>query len=104
MKMKAMHLSTHERTMTALMTPDMANCAGNVHGGTMLKFLDPVTYAYTSRYGGELVTFLASVNDMGKSSMEIGIKVIAENIQTEELRHANSFRLVGCPPAVARPR
>ena len=108
--MKAMHLSTHELTMTVLMTPDMANFSGNVHGGTILKFLDQVAYACASRYAGryvvtlsvdqvmflqaihvgELVTFLASVNYVGTSSMEIGIKVIAENIQTQELRHANS--------------
>ena len=108
--MKAMHLSSHELTMTVLMTPDMANFSGNVHGGTILKFLDQVAYACASRYAGryvvtlsvdqvmflqaihvgELVTFLASVNYVGTSSMEIGIKVIAENIQTQELRHANS--------------
>jgi acyl-CoA hydrolase len=39
---------------------------------------------------GELVTFLASVNHTGTSSMEIGIKVVAENIRTQVLRHANS--------------
>jgi acyl-CoA hydrolase len=39
---------------------------------------------------GELVTFLASVNHTGTSSMEIGIKVVAENIRTQEVRHANS--------------
>jgi acyl-CoA hydrolase len=39
---------------------------------------------------GELVTFLAAVNHTGTSSMEVGIKVIAENIQTQLLRHANS--------------
>jgi acyl-CoA hydrolase len=39
---------------------------------------------------GELVTFLAAVNHTGTSSMEIGIKVIAENIRTQALRHANS--------------
>jgi acyl-CoA hydrolase len=108
--MKAMQLSSHELTMTVLMTPDMANFSGNVHGGAILKFLDQVAYACASRYAGryvvtlsvdqvmflqaihvgELVTFLASVNYVGKSSMEIGIKVIAENIQTQELRHANS--------------
>ena len=38
---------------------------------------------------GELVTFLASVNYTGKSSMEVGIKVIAENIRTQEVRHVN---------------
>ncbi|MEE8613841.1 MAG: hotdog domain-containing protein, partial [Roseateles sp.] len=39
---------------------------------------------------GELVTFLASVNHTGTSSMEVGIKVVAENIRTQETRHVNS--------------
>src|SRR5690606_33033916 len=93
-----------------LMTPDMANFSGNVHGGTILKLLDQVAYACASRYAGryvvtlsvdqvmfrqpihvgELVTFLASVNHTGTSSMEVGIKVLAENIRTQEVRHANS--------------
>jgi acyl-CoA hydrolase len=96
--------------MTVLMTPDMANFSGNVHGGTILKLLDQVAYACASRYAGcyvvtlsvdqvtfrqpihvgELVTFMASVNYTGNSSMEIGIKVIAEDIRTQVVRHANS--------------
>ena len=102
--------SIHELTMTVLMTPDMANFSGNVHGGTILKFLDSVAYACASRYSGsyvvtlsvdqvmflepihvgELVTFLASVNYTGTSSMEIGIRVVTENIQQRTERHANS--------------
>jgi acyl-CoA hydrolase len=39
---------------------------------------------------GELVTFLSSVNHTGSSSMEIGIKVVAENIQSRVVRHVNS--------------
>jgi len=39
---------------------------------------------------GELVTFLAAVNHVGSSSMEIGIKVLAENIRTQKTRHVNS--------------
>ena len=105
-----MDLPAHQLTMTVLMTPDMANFAGNVHGGTILRFLDQVAYAGASRYaaryvvtlsvdqvvfrqplhGGELVTFLAAVNHTGTSSMEIGIKVLAENIRTQAVRHANS--------------
>lgn len=105
-----MNPSAHQLTMTVLMTPDMSNFAGNVHGGTILKFLDQVAYACASRYAGryvvtlsvdqvvfrqpihvgELVTFLAAVNYTGTSSMEIGIKVIAENIRTQAVRHANS--------------
>jgi acyl-CoA hydrolase len=105
-----MDLPTHQLTMTVLMTPDTANFAGNVHGGTILKLLDQVAYACASRYAGryvvtlsvdqvmfrqpihvgELVTFLASVNHSGTSSMEVGIKVIAEEIRTKSVRHVNS--------------
>ena len=105
-----MNLPAHQLTMTVLMTPDMANFAGNVHGGTILKFLDQVAYACASRYAGryvvtlsvdqvmflqpihvgELVTFLASVNHTGTSSMEVGIKVIAEDIRNQSVRHVNS--------------
>ncbi|MBT9495524.1 MAG: acyl-CoA thioesterase [Paucibacter sp.] len=105
-----MTVPVHELSMTVLMTPDMANFSGNVHGGTVLKFLDQVAYACASRYAGcyvvtlsvdqvmfrqpihvgELVTFLASVNHTGTSSMEVGIKVLAENIRTQVTRHANS--------------
>jgi acyl-CoA hydrolase len=106
----AMQETTHQLSMTILMTPDMANFAGNVHGGTILKYLDQVAYACASRYAGqyvvtlsvdqvmfrqpihvgELVTFLASVNYTGRTSMEIGIKVITEDIRKQVVRHANS--------------
>ncbi|APV36064.1 MULTISPECIES: acyl-CoA thioesterase [Acinetobacter] len=99
-----------ELTMSVLMTPDMANFSGNVHGGTILKLLDQVAYACASRYSGsyvvtlsvdkvtfkepiyvgELVTFLASVNHVGKTSMEIGIRVEAQHIQKRTVRHTNS--------------
>ena len=105
-----MDLPAHQLTMTVLMTPDTANFAGNVHGGTILKLLDQVAYACASRYAGryvvtlsvdqvmfrqpvhvgELVTFLASVNHTGRSSMEVGIKVLAEDIPTRRQRHVNS--------------
>jgi len=41
-------------------------------------------------YVGELVTFLASVNYTGSSSMEVGVKVVAENIRSQDSRHVNS--------------
>jgi acyl-CoA hydrolase len=105
-----MDLPAHQLTMTVLMTPETANFAGNVHGGHVLKLLDQVAYACASRYAGryvvtlsvdqvtfrepimvgELVTFLASVNYTGTSSMEIGIKVLAEHIRTQATRHVNS--------------
>ncbi|HUG59351.1 MAG TPA: acyl-CoA thioesterase [Candidimonas sp.] len=105
-----MDLPVHQLTMTVLMTPDTANFSGKVHGGSILKLLDQVAYACASRYAGryvvtlsvdqvmfrqpikvgELVTFLASVNHTGNSSMEIGIKVIAEDIRDKVVRHVNS--------------
>lgn len=39
---------------------------------------------------GELVTFLASVNFTGRTSMEIGVKVITEDIRHKVVRHTNS--------------
>ena len=100
----------HTLSMSVLMTPDKANFSGNVHGGDLLKLLDQVAYACASRYCGgyvvtmsvdqvifkqsipvgTLVTFLASVNFTGKTSMEVGIKVIAENIQKGIATHTNS--------------
>ncbi|MDD5272911.1 MAG: acyl-CoA thioesterase [Methylovulum sp.] len=97
-------------TMTVLMTPDMANFSGNVHGGSLLKLLDQVAYACAAKYCknyvvtaaldqvffkqhvnvGELVTFYARVNHVGRSSMEVGVKVVAEHLRTYEKRHTTS--------------
>jgi hypothetical protein len=74
--------------MTILMTPDMSNFAGNVHGGLLLNYLDQVAYTCATRYArnyavtlsvdqvvfrepihiGELVTLQASVNWTGRTS------------------------------------
>ncbi len=96
--------------MTELMTPDMANFSGNVHGGCLLKLLDRVAYACAARYCGhyvvtasldnvyfaspmqvgELANFMANVNYTGRTSMEVGVKVMAEDLHTRELRHTAS--------------
>lgn len=96
--------------MAEVMTPDTANFAGNVHGGHILKLLDEVAYACASRYSGhyvvtlsvdqvlfkkpvhvgQLVSFLARVNYVGRTSMEVGVKVIAEDLLTGEKTHTNS--------------
>jgi acyl-CoA hydrolase len=100
-------MSEKRLLMTVLMSPDMANFSGHVHGGAMLRLLDQVAYACASRYSGsyvvtvsvdqvvfrepvhvgELVTFRASVNYTGRTSMEIGIRVEAENIRERTSRH-----------------
>ncbi|HEY9310783.1 MAG TPA: acyl-CoA thioesterase [Williamsia sp.] len=96
--------------MSVLMTPDMSNFSGNVHGGALLRLLDQVAYACASRYAqtyvvtisvdrvifrepihvGELITFSASVNYTGRTSMEIGIRVDSEDVRAGTLRHVNS--------------
>lgn len=102
----------HDRhlSMTVLMTPEMVNFSGKVHGGHILKLLDQVAYSCATRYSGhycvtlsvdqvyfrepifvgELVTFLGCVNYTGKSSMEVGVKVIAENTRDRSRRHVMS--------------
>ena len=113
--------------MTLLMTPDKVNFSGKVHGGEILRLLDTVAYSCAARYSGhyvvtlsvnrvlfkepinvgDLVSFYASVNYTGRTSMEIGIKVMAEDLKTNNVRHCNScyFTMVamdesGSPVAV----
>ena len=101
---------SHTLSMTVLMTPDMTNFSGKVHGGAFLRLLDQVAYSCASRYAGhyvvtvsvdrvtflepihvgELVTFHAAVNYTGQSSMEIGIRAVAENIRKRTSRHVTS--------------
>ena len=96
--------------MSQLMMPQHANLGGTVYGGTILSIADSVAYVCAARHSGpncvtvsvdrvdfrepirigELVTFLASVNFTGRSSMEIGIKIFAENLKTGDKKHTNS--------------
>lgn len=105
-----MEPGSYQLVMSVLMTPDKANFSGKVHGGALLKLLDEVAFACAKRYAGryvvtlsvdqvifrepihvgELVTFLASVNSTGRTSMEIGVKVMTENIHERSVRHTNS--------------
>ncbi|MEE9425145.1 MAG: acyl-CoA thioesterase [Methylococcales bacterium] len=97
-------------TMTVLMSPDMANFSGIVHGGALLQLLDRAAYACAARYAksyvvtasldqvsfkapikvGELVTLYANVNYVGRTSMEVGIKAVAEDLKSHEQRHTTS--------------
>lgn len=87
-----------------------ANTAGNVHGGTIMKLSDEVAGLAAIKhsrsrvvtvgmdrmnflfpiYVGELVTFSAMVNAAWNTSMEVGVRVDAENPRTGELRHTNT--------------
>ncbi len=101
-------------TMTTLMTPDLVNFGGKVHGGALLKLLDEVAYSCAARFSGhyvvtlliddarfrapvhvgELVTFLARVNWVGRTSMEVGVRVMAEAHRTRVERHVMSSFVV----------
>ncbi len=117
---------TESRTeMSQLMLPQHANLAGMVYGGTILSIADGVAYVCAARHAGpncvtaavdrvdfrepirigELVTFLAAVNFTGRSSMEIGIKIFAEDLKSSKKRHTNScyFTMV-CLDDQGRPK
>ncbi|HJS42630.1 MAG TPA: acyl-CoA thioesterase [Gemmatimonadales bacterium] len=99
-----------EATLTELMMLQHANIMGNVFGGVILALVDKVAAVAAMRHAhresvtvsvdkvdfrepihvGELVTALARVNFAGRTSMEVGVKVIAENVITGEKRHTNS--------------
>ena len=108
--MSVEHESRNGVTMAQVVTPDLANFHGHLHGGNLLNFLDKVAYACASRYAGcdtvtlsvdqvffkepiyvgELITCYATVNYAGKTSMEIGIKVVTENLQKRIKRETNT--------------
>ena len=99
--------------MAQVMLPVDANLAGNVHGGSIMKLIDTaagiaalrhcrtnVVTASMDRldfhgpvFVGELVILRASINYAGKTSMEVGVRVEAENLLTGEVRHTNSAYL-----------
>lgn len=97
-------------TITELMIPSYANFGGKIHGGIILSLMDKVAYACAAKHAGgycvtvaidnvefkapinvgELVSLHASVNYVGKTSLMVGIRVIAENIETNEIKHTNT--------------
>jgi acyl-CoA hydrolase len=103
-------VSDSRTSLAHWMSPLDANSAGNVHGGTVLKLadeaaglaavkhsrqrvvtagVDRVNFLYPIQIG-ELVTFSASVNAVWQTSMEVGVRVEAENPLTGEVRHTNT--------------
>ena len=95
------------------MNPQDANPAGNVHGGVIIKLIDTIAGAVATKharvntvtasidrldfhhpvYVGNLLTLKASLDMVGKTSMEIGVRVESENLITGEIRHTASAYL-----------
>jgi uncharacterized protein (TIGR00369 family) len=100
-------------TIAQVMLPQDANPAGNIHGGVIMKLIDTTAAVVASRharsnavtasidrldfhhpvYIGDLLFFRACLNMVGRSSMEIGVRVEAENYVTGEVRHTASAYL-----------
>jgi acyl-CoA hydrolase len=96
-----------------MMLPNNANPDGNVHGGDIMKFIDnaagvvamkhartTVVTAAIDRldfhkpvYIGNLLILKASLNSTGRSSMEIGVRVEAEDLRTGVVSHIASAYL-----------
>jgi uncharacterized protein (TIGR00369 family) len=99
-----------QTTVSELMIPAYANFGGKIHGGILLSLMDKVAYACASKHAGnycvtvsvenveflepvevgEMVTMFASVNYVGKTSMIVGIKVVAENFKMGTVKHTNT--------------
>jgi uncharacterized protein (TIGR00369 family) len=100
-------------TIAHVMQPQDANPAGNVHGGVIMKLIDTTAGVVATRHArrnvvtasidrldfhtpafiGDLITFKASLNMVGRSSMEIGVRVDSENLFTGGSSHIASAYL-----------
>jgi len=99
--------------MAQQMNPQDANPAGNVHGGVIMKLIDTAAGVVAIRharsnavtasidrldfhypvYVGDFLTLKASLNYVGKTSMEIGVRVESENLITGKKCHTGSAYL-----------
>jgi acyl-CoA hydrolase len=95
------------------MGPTDANVAGSVHGGAVMRLCDEAAGTAAARHCrqmvvtaamgrmtfllpirvGQLLTFRASVNAVWRTSLEIGVRVEAEDIATGTIHHTNSAYL-----------
>ena len=111
--MEARTVADSRSVLVHWMGPTHANSAGFVHGGVIMKLADEVAGLAAVRHShqrvvtaaadrmtfllpihvGELVTLSASVNAAWTSSMEVGVRVLAENALTGEVRHTNTAYL-----------
>ena len=110
MTANAKPVSATRLVMAQEMTPQDANPAGNVHGGNIMRLADSAAGVVAIRHSGRncvtaavdhfefhapvfignLVTFHASVNHVGRTSMEVGVRVEAEEPRTGKKTHTNS--------------
>jgi acyl-CoA hydrolase len=99
--------------LTEFVLPNDANALGNMLGGRVMHFIDIAGALAAGRHSnsyvvtasvdyldfrfpiavGEFIVLKASVNRVFHTSMEVGVKVFAENILTGERKHTSSAYL-----------
>ena len=108
--MKSKKVSDSATVISQLMVPNDANFYGFVHGGVILQLIDRVAYVCAARHSeshcitasldrvnflnpikvGELVHLMASINFVGHTSMEVGIRIESEDLISKKKRHVAS--------------
>lgn len=113
---RSKNASETEVRAAQLMTPELANLVGNIHGGHIVRIADDLAYACASRYAGtgcttaamdrvdlyepvhvgELLHLVARVTYVGHASMEVEVEVAAEDLESGSRRQTNAchFTLV----------
>jgi uncharacterized protein (TIGR00369 family) len=107
-------VSTSATTLATLVEPAQTNPMGNIHGGTIMKLADQAAAAAAIRHAGricvtasidrldflnavhvgDLVTLKSSVNYVHRTSMEVGVRIEAENLATGDKKHVASAYLI----------
>ncbi|MDA4117363.1 MAG: acyl-CoA thioesterase [Thaumarchaeota archaeon] len=106
-------VSASKMTTVRLMMPTDANILGNVFGGAIMRYMDEVAGIvafhharkivvtasidrmdfYAPVYVGNLLVLKAAVNYVGHTSMEVGVRIEAEDLLTGETTHTGSCYL-----------
>lgn len=97
-------------TSVRIMMPTDANIRGNVFGGSIMRYMDEIAavaaFKHAQRnvvtasiermnfiapvYVGNLLVMKASVNYVGRTSMEVGVRLESEDLLTGQSRHVGS--------------
>ena len=107
------YADTTEVKAAQLMTPELANIFGNIHGGHVMRFVDNIAFVCAARFAGtvcvtvaidrmdfhepvhvgELLHLVARVNYVGRTSLQVEVIVSAEDVTTGVARHTNTCQL-----------
>ena len=113
MTQESYNVSHSQVEMTQLVLPNDTNRLGNLLGGQLMHWIDLAAAIAASRHSkricvtasvddlnfihpiraGEVVILRASVNRVFRTSMEVGVKVLSENLLTGKVQHANTAYL-----------